>query len=67
MNAGTRTHEAAHAALAIAACGWVPLEVRADRPDLHIAGRCTANFRDDEPDFGWLVAVIGGPLVGGEV
>lgn len=67
VNAATRNHEAAHCALAIAAAGWVPLEVRADRPDLHIAGRCAANFRNHEPDRGWLIAVLGGPLSGGDV
>lgn len=67
MNAATQNHEAAHAALAIAAAGWVPVEVRVDGPDPYTAGRCVANWRDGEPDFGWLVAVLGGPLSQGHV
>lgn len=67
MNGATRTHEAVHTALALAAAAMVPEEVRADHPDVGIAGRCTANWRTHEPDTRWLVAVLGGPLSGGEV
>ena len=67
MNEATRNHEAAHCALAVAAAGMVPEQVRADHPDFGIAGRCTANWRTHEPDTRWLIAVLGGPLSGGEV
>lgn len=63
----TTTHESAHAALAIAAAGMVPEQVRVDNPDLGIAGRCTANWRDHSPDANWLTAVLGGPLSEGVV
>ncbi len=63
----TTTHEAAHVAGMIAACGFVPLEVRADRPDVQVLGRTTANWQHASPDRNYLIAVLMGPASQGEV
>jgi hypothetical protein len=63
----TGNHEAAHAVGFIAATGRVPLEVRVDRPDLEIAGRCTIDLDNAELECGHLIGTLMGPLAEGEV
>jgi hypothetical protein len=63
----TGNHESAHVVGFIAATGRVPLEVRVDRPDLNIAGRCTIDLDDAKLEYGHLIGTLMGPLAEGKV
>ncbi len=67
MNNSVCTHEAAHVTGAIAAAGWVPLEVRVDHPEDGVAGVMLSNFTEHGLDYGCLIVTLAGPASEGEL